>query len=85
LDDVHQALALDAAKSGLGLAADQGLDGFHEEAHFLIGLRLDPVLIHAQRVGARAKLLVANAGEHDQAKLGIFAARDGEHLQSVHF
>ena len=75
LDDVDQALALDTAKAGLGLAADQGFDGFHEEAHLLIGLRLDPILIHAQRVGSRAKLLVTNTREHDQPELGIFAAR----------
>ena len=84
LDDIDQALALHAAEARLGFPADQGFDRFHEQAHFLIGLGLDPILIDAQGIGAGAELLIANSSQNDQAKPGILAPRDGEHLQAVH-
>ena len=85
LDEVDEALALDAAEAALGFAFEQRLDRFHEESDLLIGFRLDPILIDAHGVGPRAELFLADRGEHHQAELGILARRDSQHLQAVHF
>src|SRR5439155_19418866 len=85
LDNIDQAFALHAAEASFLLPAEQGLDGLHKQTHFLVRLRLDPILIDAHGVGAGAELLLADAGKNDQAQLRIFAPGNREHLQAVHF
>ncbi len=84
LNDIHQALALDAAKTGLALAPEERLDAFEEHPDFFLGGGLVPEKIHAQGIHAGAELFVHHRSERDGAELGIFAADDGEDLEAVH-
>ena len=67
LDDVHQALALQAAKDAVRFLAQQGFEAIHEQVDFLRGPRFFKIDVHAHRVGARAELFVGHGGQDRSA------------------
>ena len=83
LDDVHETLALDAAKAAVFVAAQQRFQAVDEHLGVALHLGLEPEQIHAQRVGARTEILVLQPAQHHGAQFGITAADDGQHLQAV--
>ena len=50
----------------------------------LFGSGLLPVLVHSHTVGARTELFVRNARPNDDFELRVFAAGDGDDLETVH-
>ncbi len=87
LDEVDEALALHAAEAAFGgdFAAEEGFDAVFEELEFLGAAGFLPEEVDAQGIGAGAVFFVENAGENDDAQVGVFAADDGQDLQAIHF
>ena len=69
LDQVHEALALDAAEAAVVRPLrQQRIDALAEEADFRGGGRFLCIKIDAGGVGAGAVLLIAQAGDGDRAQ-----------------